>query len=437
MQTRQANVTIVGGGSYNWSPKLLTDLARTPSLSGQLTLVDIDPDTLEVMVPLGRRAMRELGGKYEVTGTTRLAEGLDGADYVILTINTGGREARRQDIGIPEKYGVVQTVGDTVGPGGLIRGIRNIPIVVGIAREMERRCPSAWLMNYSNPMCILTRAATAVTDIRVVGMCHELAGLEHKLMDIFEVEEEGRIEMKVAGINHLSWVLEARLDGRDLFRELREHIRNYERPDVAYEYFSPYLDLRLIKYALFEITGALGVAGDRHIAEFYPHFISKESDYGWKYGVKRTTPDDYEQRYLAAGELAKAMASGDEPLYSEKSGEVVFGIIESIEHDLNRQFFVNLPNRGQISNLPLEHIVETYAVADSQGLTPIAVGSLPKGIAATCRLHGEIQELIVQATLENDSHLALQAFLMDPLIRDFGLGRKMFAEMCQAHGLFR
>lgn len=292
-------------------------------------------------------------------------------------------------------------------------------------------------MNYSNPMCILTRAVTAVTDIRVVGMCHELMGLEHKLMDLFEVEEEGRIEMKVAGINHLSWVLEARLDGRDLFPELREHIRNYERPGVSYEYLSPYLDLRLIKYALFEITGALGVAGDRHIAEFYPHFISKESDYGWKYGVKRTTPDDYEERYLAAGELAKGMACGEEPLYDEKSGEVVFGIIESIEHDLNREFFVNLPNHGQVCNLPFERIVETYAVANSQGLTPVVVGPLPKGIAATCCLHSEIQELIVQATLQNDRRLALQAFLMDPLIRDFELGRKMFAEMCEAHQLFQ
>jgi len=437
VETRDANIAIVGGGSFNWSPKLLTDLACTPSLGGRLVLLDTNPRTLEVMVPLGRRAMRELGGNYDVTGTSRIEEALVGADYVILTINTGGYEATRQDLEIPEKYGVFQSVGDTVGPGGLIRGMRNIPVIVGVAREMERRCPDAWLMNYSNPMCILTRAVTVATDIQVVGLCHELMSLEHRLMDIFDVEKEGHIEMKVGGINHLGWVLEARHQGRDLFPELAEHIHSYEAPELSYDYFSPYLDLCLIKYALFEITGALGVAGDRHIAEFYSHFLSEESQYGWKYGVKRTTADDYERDYLAAGEVAKATACGKEPLYGEKSGEVVFGVIESMEHDLGREFFVNLPNQGQIPILPVGSIVETYAVADSSGLTPVTLGALPRGIAATCRLHSEIQEMIVQATLGEDERLALRAFLMDPLIRDFDAGRRMFAEMCGAQGLFR
>ena len=434
---REVNIVIVGGGSYNWSPKLMADLALTKTLRGRLTLMDINPEPLALMVNLGRRMMRELNGHFDVQGTDDLAEALRGADYVVLTINTGGYEATRQDLEIPEKYGVVQTVGDTVGPGGLMRGLRNIPVVVEIAQEMERLCPDAWLLNYSNPMCILTRAVAVATDIKVVGLCHELLGLERKLMAILGVTEPGRIKFKVGGINHFSWVTEATLDGEDIFPRLREFARTYRRPDIPYEDFSPYDDQWLVKLRLLETTGLLGGAGDRHIVEFYGHFISPESEYGWKYGVKRTTADDFEQEYARNGQRAQAMLAGEKPLPSSHSGEIVFQIVESIEHDLNREFFVNLPNVGQIANLPLDNIVETYAIANARGLTPVAFGELPPSVAPLVQLHSDIQEMIVEAALTGDKELALQAFLLDPMIRDFDAGRQMFEEMCQAQGLFQ
>jgi alpha-galactosidase len=170
--------------------------------------------------------------------------------------------------------------------------------------------------------------------------------------------------------------------------------------------------------------------------EFYGHFISAQSQYGWQYGVKRTTADDFEAEYAANGRLARDMLAGQAPLPAHPSGEIVFQIIEAIEQDQSREFFVNLPNVGQIANLPLDNVVETHALANAKGITPIAFGELPPSVVSQVRLHSDIQEMIVEAGLTGDRELALQAFLLDPLIRDFDAGRQMFEEMCRVQGLF-
>jgi len=441
-EAEAVNITIIGGGSYNWTPKLLSDLALTRGLRGQLTLMDINPQALDLMVALGQKTMQKLGGGFTVRGTTDRRAALDGADYVVLTINTGGYEASRQDIEIPERYGVVQTVGDTVGPGGIVRGLRNVPVVVGIAQDMERLCPEAWLLNYSNPMCVLTSAVHWATDIKAVGLCHELLGLEMKLMYVWgpaigvTIPDRQSLKLTVGGINHFSWVTSAHVGGLDLFPGLLEYARSYQLPTIPYEEFDPIGDLYAVKFGLFETTGCLGVAGDRHIVEFWPGFISPESDYGWRYGVKRTTPDDFERWYREAGAEAQAMVEGREEIYAEPSGEIVWEIVDSIEHDRGRQFFVNLPNRGQIANLRQDAVVETYAVADARGLTPVAFGNLPESVAPLTRLHIDIQEMVVEAALTGDRDLARRAFMLDPMIRDFRAGRLMFDELCAAQGLF-
>jgi len=388
------------------------------------------------MLALGELVMRELAGGFEVRATENLTDALPGADYVVLTINTGGRQAVRFDHEIPEKYGLIQTVGDTSGPGGIMRALRNIPVVVDIAQQMETLCPKALLLNYSNPMCALTSAVQVTTDIAVVGLCHELLGLELKLAMMIGAFDLGRIKFKVGGINHFSWVTEASLDSVDLLPKVREYARNWS-VDVSYDDFSPFHDQMLVKFGLLETTGLLGVAGDRHIVEFYGHYIMPKSDFGWAYGVKRTTPADYEAEFEGNKQCALAMLAGEEPLPRATSGEIVFQIIEAIEDDLNREFFVNLPNVGQIANLPLDNVVETYAVANAKGLTPLAFGELPASVAPQVRLHSEIQSMVVEAALTGDKDLALQAFLLDPMVHDFSSGRQMFDEMCVALALFR
>ena len=326
----EVNIVIVGGGSYNWSPKLMADLSLTHSLRGRLTLMDIDPQALSLMVGLGQRMMDQLGGHFQIAGTEDRSQALDGADYVILTINTGGYAATRQDLEIPESYGLVQTVGDTVGPGGLMRGLRNIPVIAEIAQEMEAVCPQAWLLNYSNPMAILTRTVDMVSDIQVLGLCHELQGLERKLLSILGAAEGDRIEFTAGGINHFSWVRKATLHDQDILPGLAEYGRN-QHAETTYEDFSPFKDQMLVKFRLLESTGLLGVAGDRHIVEFYGHFISPQSQYGWQYGVKRTTADDFETEYAANGKQARAMLAGQVDLPRHPSGEIVFQIIEAME----------------------------------------------------------------------------------------------------------
>ena len=329
----------------------------------------------------------------------------------------------------------MQTVGDTVGPGGLLRGLRNIPVVVELSHAMERACPQAWLMNYSNPMGILTRSASVASDIKVVGLCHELLGLEAKLMSLLGVSDLGRIQFDAGGINHFSWVRSATVDGEDILQRVLELARTW-KVDVTYDDFPPYNDQMLVKFRLLETTGLLGVASDRHLVEFYSHFISPESEFGWQYGVKRTTADDFEEEYARNGRHARAVLAGEKPLPSWPSGEIVFQIIEAIELDQNREFFVNLPNVGQIANLPLDTIVETQAMANGRGLAPMAFGELPSSVSSQVRLHSEIQEMIVEAGLTGDKGLALQAFLLDPLVRDFDSGRRLFEEMCRAQQLF-
>ena len=196
-------ITIVGGGSYTWSPQFIRDIVVEPQLAGStITLHDIDPQPLDLVHALGQKVVDACSGDHVLEKTLDLDEALSGADFVILTISTGGLQAMRQDLEIPEKYGIYQSVGDTVGPGGLARGLRNIPVVVDIARRLQALGPNAWLLNYTNPMTTLCRAVTQQTDIRTIGLCHEFRGVRRHLAALFGVDETD-IKASVGGINHL------------------------------------------------------------------------------------------------------------------------------------------------------------------------------------------------------------------------------------------
>ena len=208
-----SKITIIGGGSVHWMPTIVRDLAVTPGLSrSHIVLEDIEPQHLDCTLPMARRILSEAGTGCTLEATTDQRAALDGADYVILTISTGGLDAMRHDLEIPEKYGLFQSVGDTVGPGGISRALRNIPVVVGIARDMEQLCPDAWLLNYTNPLSALCRCVTRTTGIRVIGLCHEIHGCFRLLRDIFDVETNDRFDWRVAGVNHLIFLLELRLE---------------------------------------------------------------------------------------------------------------------------------------------------------------------------------------------------------------------------------
>jgi alpha-galactosidase len=434
-------IVIVGGGSFAWGPKFIRDIVITPELAGStLVLHDIDPIALDLVHALGQKIVQVAGAPFAIEQTPHLEEALAGAGFVILTITTGGLEAMRHDLEIPARYGVYQPVGDTVGPGGLARALRNIPVVVDIARRMEALCPDAWLLNYTNPMTTLCRAVTRETGIKTVGLCHELLGVRRKLQELWGVSAS-EIQATVAGINHLIWILDLRVRGEDAMprlRELAEQVISTRGRvlGVADEKRSSLADRGMIKSRLLGVYGALPAAGDRHVAEFFPFFLTEAAEKGWRYGVRLTNVEErYEWR---AEDEAFIRAALDDrvdlaPFLEQTSGEAANQIIAAVTAHGSYTGIMNLPNRGQIANLPPDVVVETFGVVDGTGAHGISIGALPPAIQAILARHVANQELIVEAALAGDRSLALQALLNDPLTRDLEAAEAMLEEMLIAN----
>ena len=283
-------VTIVGGGSYQWAPELMADLFGTPALSGMhLVLQDIDPAPLPKMEALAHKVNDALNAKATVSATTDLGQALDGADFVIVCISTGGFRSMAVDLDVPAAHGITQTVGDTVGPGGINRSLRNIPVLVGIGKAMEEHCPDAWLFNITNPMTCLTRSVCRETSIKTVGLCHEVGNFTMDLAIALGKPWEA-VQASVTGINHFPVLTALEVDGEDGFavlRELVEEVGGLEslvpypgRPEA--EAFSKldFAQRHLFKLTLLDRWGTFPAAGDRHIAEFVSFALTPESGVG-------------------------------------------------------------------------------------------------------------------------------------------------------------
>jgi len=427
-------ICFIGGGSYNWMPKLLGDLALTPDLSGEIVLHDISTAALEDIQRYGRKVIAHTGARFTIDTTTNLDEGLRGAEFVVVTITTGGLDTMAIDIDLPKKYGIYQSVGDTVGPGGLSRALRNVPVMAEIARTMGRVCPEAWMLNLTNPMTVLTRVVGMVSSIRVVGLCHELMGVRAALMRIFGGSVTD-YEVRVAGVNHLIWLLDLKIRGQDGFSMLREHLSSGGAlpvlPDQG-NWHDNFLDRWRVKMQLFDLYGALPAAGDRHLAEFFPYFLTPESDYGAEVGVGLTTIQNRKDQVAGARERVHEAIGGDLPPI-EHSPEATADIVSAVANGRSVRTIVNLPNTGQIDNLPRGAVVETLAELGAAGAVPLTVGALPLGVLSTLQPHVVNQELIAQAALTGDRQLALQAMVNDPLVADLKTAQALLGELIEAH----
>ena len=431
----KTRICFVGGGSYQWTPKLLTDIALTKDLSGTIVLHDVAPAPMEEMQRLGRKIVAAAGADFTIETSSNLAEAMRDAEFVIVTITTGGLEAMRKDLDIPLRYGIYQSVGDTVGPGGWSRALRNVPIVVGIAKTMEQVCPNAWMLNLTNPLTVLTRSVYKTTKIKAMGLCHELQGVRGGMMRMFGNQPED-YEMKVAGVNHLIWLLDLKIDGKDGF----EMVREYEKSGKAVPLRStsgahraPFQDRWKVKLSLLERYGYLPAAGDRHVAEFFPYFLTEENGAGEDYGVLLTTIENRYDMLHASQAQVKAMVEDREPIPLDHSPEESADIIAAMVNGRPFRAIVNVPNTGQIDNLPRDAIVETLAEVGATGVNPIGVGALPGGVLNTVHPHAVNQELLVDAALTGDRQLALQALLGDPLVQDYKSAPKLADELMSAH----
>ena len=426
-------ITFIGGGSYQWTSKLLIDLVNMPSLvDAEVVIEDIDPAPIPRMLELVDHIAKVRGIGLHATGTTDQKAALDGADYVVVCISTGALQSMGLDIAIPERYGIKQSVGDTVGPGGIVRALRNIPVMVDIARDMEQVCPDAWMLNLTNPMTTLTRSVLRETSINAVGLCHEVTIATFMLSLLLECDMR-KMKMEISGVNHLPIITKCEIEGNDglaMLREILEREDEVRREPIAFDFRemigheavseggewtkAGLLDLNRVKLDIFRRTGALPGAGDRHLVEFFSGFLTEDSNWGLDWGVQLTDMagrERWQRRHIADFEATLAAPE----ISRMPSGEMVAGLIDSRMRDKPRDYPVNIANTGQCPDLPNGVVVESMCTVDARGVRGRDRAALPSLLADTVRRVSLSQELTVEAAVTGDRDRVVDAMLVDPL----------------------
>jgi alpha-galactosidase len=418
-------IALIGAGSVVFARRLLQDAVCVPELKDStVALMDIDADRLGLISSFARKLSKDNKANWRVESTEDRRRALDGADYVLTTIRVG--DSVEVDYGIPAKYGVDQAVGDTIGPGGVFKSLRTVPVLIDIAKDMESLCPDAWLLQYTNPMAIACWGITDATKIKTVGLCHSVQHTTEQLADYIGAPRES-VTGWVAGINHMAWFLRFERDKRDAYPELwraLEKPATYEQDPVRFEV------MRHFGYFVTEST--------RHMSEYTPYF-RKNDALMKRFGLDKIKQDlkrrsDRDDAHFAQ---LKAEAASTEPLGATRSNEYASRIIEAMETGRPTVINGNIPNDGLIDNLPQGCCVEVPCLVDSLGLHPMAVGALPPQLAALDRSNIAVQELAVRAVLDGSRDAAKHAVLVDPLTAaQLPLDKisAMFDEMWAAHG---
>jgi alpha-galactosidase len=428
METVQLKIGYIGGGSRAWALMLMNDLAQYPHLGGEVRLYDLDTDSARRNERLGNWMQEQPGvvSRWSYRAVESLADALQEADFVVVSIQPGSLEMMGHELAVAAQYGLFFPVGDTTGAPGLMRGLRSAIIYADFARAIARYCPDAWVINYTNPMTICTRTLTAVEPgLKVFGCCHEVFGTQALLADLAQryLQLDARpprdaIEVNVLGINHFTWIDRATYKGHDLLAIVREHIaqpgvlRHYTQAEVEAKnnWFN---DEHRIKFELFRRYGILAAAGDRHLAEFVPGFTrSPEELFRW--GIIRTPISYRIGRYADSPAQLDAIISGATPFRLRNSGEEAVRQIAALVGQGDLVTNVNMPNTGQIANLPPGVVVETNAYFGRDRVQPLAAGAIPPGVHALVARHVANQEMIIEAALNRDADLAFQAVLNDP-----------------------
>lgn len=445
-------IVMIGAGSAIFGLGALSGIIQSRRLRGaELALVDVNEPGLRTIHALAEKMNAAWDAGMTIHATTDRRDALPGANFVIVSVQVGPREeVWEQDWRIPLQHGVRQPYAENGGPGAFAHTARNLPLILDIARDMERLCPAAWYFNLTNPLIRLTRAVTKFTSIKAFGLCHQLlwgytmAGAvladrwgipvpEHfhvhtdadnmpNFIPVAKASVE-HLDIKAAGINHFSWVYDIRdrHTGEDLYPELREKWLR----DPRYRNFEP------LSREIFEIFGLMPTAGDSHMCEYLSQ-VSDPSTKPWeKYDLKLQSWDGNRRRRAARWALAEALVSGERSLDEMRDvtrhamlDEGIPDMIAALH--FNAQHYhpqCNLPNTGQMPNLPLGAIVETPGVMSGHGIQPLGFPPLPEGIAELCRRELVRSEVVIDAAATGDRQLALQALLLDPMISDIDQAR--------------
>ncbi len=410
-------IVMVGGGSCNWSPKLICDIIHEDCLDGsEIVLDDLDLDAANKIRNAGERLARDNGRKLKFTVTDNEEKAFKNADIVLITISTGGLDTMRQDVELPEKYGIWQAVGDTVGPGGWSRTLRNVPVFAKWAEKFARLCPNAFILNYSNPMASLTGVFHSVApQLKVIGLCHGPVGTIYYLGKLFGVDMN-RISAKIGGINHFFWILDFTVDGKNGYALLNEKLGG--RPLCSLDKsVDPengiFATNHRVMSAIYEHFGYLTYTADNHTAEFLPGFLLSKKAVN-EYKIFRKSMPYRAKAYADGWKRVADLTSGKQKIF-ERSIEVAVEVMKAIKLGTKHLDIVNLPNEGQISNLPRHAVVETYGSVSANGFSPIAVGDLPEQLAGLTAPHCRIQLMTLEAALTANKKLAFEALMLDPL----------------------
>ena len=425
---KELNVAYIGGGSKGWAWGFMTDLALDGEICGTVRLYDVDREAAERNRIIGEKISEHPDAvsrwKYEVSGSLR--EALSGADFAVISILPGTFEEMRSDVHLPERAGVWQPVGDTVGPGGFMRAMRTIPMYVTIAEAIRDYAPEAWVINYTNPMSLCVRTLYEVfPEIRAFGCCHEVFGTQKLLCSMLKTEygEEGvkrqDLHTTVTGINHFTWITDATWQGVDLMPLYRDFAEKYAEEGYQEGKDNNWMNsvfdcAHRVKFDLFRRYGAIAAAGDRHLAEFTAPWYTRDPETvrSWKFGLTPVSwrKEDLKNRLRRSEDLA----SGAEAVELNASGEEGHLLLKALLGLGDLVSNVNVPNRGQIPNLPLGAVVETNAVFGLNRIEPVYAGPLPSNILPLNARHVYNQENTLRAALSCDRKLGFTTFMNDP-----------------------
>jgi alpha-galactosidase/6-phospho-beta-glucosidase family protein len=437
------SIVLIGAGSTVFTPGLMTDLASTRTFDGwTVHLVDLNGEAADTMAQVGRRIAAQRGAELTFVPHTDRREALPGARFVTTTIAVGAAEGWRHDVDVPARYGIAQTVGDSVGPGGVLRALRHVPEVVAIAEDVADLAPDAQLVNYSNPLTANVRGITSQTPVAAVGLCHGTMHTLGKLAADLGVPGD-EVHAVFAGLNHLCWLLDLRRGAEDLYPRLAAQVaqRAGDRDAPATSEEGVHLAVSADLYRTF---GRYPAPGDRHVAEFFGWYLkgkdggpADDSDLPWGLQGGRDDTMRYIGEKTDLWDRLRAQADGSAPLPEgdNQEAERLVAIAEAIVTGRDHvELAVNLPNEGKIANLPPEAVVEVPAVVGGAGILGLSVGRLPDAIAAVLTARAQQQEITVQAALTGDRALAVQALALDPLVPSPTVAEAILDDAIAAHG---
>ncbi|GAA0628141.1 alpha-glucosidase/alpha-galactosidase [Kribbella sandramycini] len=393
-------IVFVGAGSVVFTQGLLADLFGYDLGPLQIALHDIDPERLETAAGAAAYLAREKGVSPQITSHVELRAALDGADFVINIVQVGMNAATRVDFEIPARYGIRQTIGDTLGVGGVFRALRTFPVLEGLARDIAEVCPEAWLLNYTNPMVMNVGYLAALGVRKAVGLCHSVHWTMHDLAALVGVPLD-EVTYRAAGVNHQSWVLRFERDGVDLYERLDELIAG--DPELR----------RRVRVDMYRRLGYYPTETSEHSSEYVPWYLGHPEEISrlrLPVGAYLGIVADNVASYEATRDALKAGA----PLTVEPTAEYAPQIIHSIVTNTPRTVYGNVPNDGLITNLQAGAAVEVPCLVDGSGVQPTSVGALPAQCAALNRSYLNVAELVIKAAIEGDPRAIRQAVMVDP-----------------------